>query len=96
MKHKCTCTHTHTHTHTHKIQDADGAYGTVLVAPSVTPYGFMNPSFRTFTMDAETFQLLDYQQYHLNLTKANGEIKTKFIITSLKDEREARPAHAYT
>ena len=69
--------HAHTHPHTHfsctQVRDADGVYGTVLVAPSVTPYGFMNPSFRVFTMDADTLQLLGYQQYHLNLTKANGE-----------------------
>ena len=56
-----------------QIQDANGVYGVALIAPSVTPYGHMNPSFRLFTMDADTYQLLEYQQYHLNLTKANGE-----------------------
>ena len=58
-----------------QIQDANGVYGVALIAPSVTPYGHMNPSFRLFTMDADTYQLLEYQQYHLNLTKANGEAR---------------------
>ena len=60
-----------------QIQDANGVYGVALIAPSVTPYGHMNPSFRLFTMDADTYQLLDYQQYHLNLTKANGEARIR-------------------
>ena len=55
-----------------QIQDEDGVYGTVMVCPSVTPQGRSNPSFRVFTMDASTFQLQRYQQYHLNLTLANG------------------------
>ena len=60
-----------------QIQDANGVYGVALIAPSVTPYGHMNPSFRLFTMDADTYQLLQYQQYHLNLTKANGEARIR-------------------
>lgn len=60
-----------------QIQDANGVYGVALIAPSVTPYGHMNPSFRLFTMDADTYQLLKYQQYHLNLTKANGEARIR-------------------
>ncbi len=55
-----------------QIQDALGVYGVVLVSPSVTPFGHINPSFRIFTMDASSMQLLDYTQYHLNLTRANG------------------------
>ena len=54
--------------------DDNGVYGVVLIAPSVTPRPFINPSFRIFTMNASTFELTDYQQYHLNLTKANGTL----------------------
>ena len=43
-----------------------------MICPSVTPYGRSNPSFRVFTMDSSSYQLTGYQQYHLNLTLANG------------------------
>ncbi|XP_064390899.1 sphingomyelin phosphodiesterase A-like [Halichondria panicea] len=62
------------HTHTDQfelVQDADGVYGAVLIAPSVTTYGHINPSFRIFTMDTNTKTLLGYEQYHLNVTHAN-------------------------
>lgn len=55
-----------------QVQDEAGVYGVVLVAPSVTPFGHINPSFRTFTMDAHSKQLLSYTQYHLDLPLANG------------------------
>ena len=58
-----------------QVQDADGVYGVVLIAPSVTPYGHINPSFRVFTMDADSKKLLGYEQYYLNLTLANGNLK---------------------
>ena len=56
-----------------QVQDADGVYGVVLVNPSVTTYGHMNPSFRIFSMDKTSLQLRGYEQYHLNITRANGE-----------------------
>ena len=59
-----------------QVQDKDGLYGVLMVAPSVTPYGHMNPSFRVFSMNRSSHQLLGYHQYHLNLTKANGELYT--------------------
>lgn len=46
-----------------------------MMSPSVTPQGRSSPSFRIFSMNATTYQLLGYQQYHLNLTLANGEDK---------------------
>lgn len=55
-----------------QIQDTEGVYGVVLVAPSVTPFGHINPSFRVFTMDTDTMTLLGYRQYHLDLVQANG------------------------
>lgn len=53
-----------------------GVYGVALVAPSVTPYGHINPSFRVFTMEKQhrSIRLLNYTQYHLDLTEANGNI----------------------
>ena len=55
-----------------KIQDKEGLYGVSLISPSVTPYGHINPSFRIYHMDETTYELLDYQQYYLDLAKANG------------------------
>ena len=55
-----------------KIQDKEGLYGVFLISPSVTPYGHINPSFRLYHMDETTYELLDYQQYYLDLAKANG------------------------
>lgn len=62
--------------HTHQdqfnmVKDDNGVYGTVLISPSVTPFLNQNPSYRVFEMDRKTYKLLDYHQYHMNLTKAN-------------------------
>lgn len=63
------------HTHLDQfqlVQDEGGVYGVVLAAPSVTPYSHINPSFRLLSLDTTgSGQLRGYQQYHLNLTKAN-------------------------
>ena len=65
--------HTYCCIHIAQVQDEDGVYGTVMASPSVTPRSRSNPSFRVFTMDpSSSYQLLGYQQYHLNLTLANG------------------------
>ncbi|XP_067674932.1 sphingomyelin phosphodiesterase A-like [Haliotis asinina] len=47
--------------------------GVVFIAPSVTTQTRTNPSYRVYQLDRETFQVLDYDQYYLNLTKANAE-----------------------
>ena len=47
--------------------------GVALVAPSVTTYTNTNPSFRIYTFAKDTFELLDYQQYHTNLTQSNAD-----------------------
>ena len=62
-----------------QIQDEDGIYGVALVSPPVTTYPAVNPSFRVFTMDPDSLILTGYQQYHLNITKANGITKIAFI-----------------
>eukprot|EP00731_Ephydatia_muelleri_P015733 Em0009g157a len=62
------------HTHNDEFQlaqDEYGVYGVVMVAPSVTPYTNNNPAFRIYTMDLIKDTLLGYDQYFLNLTKAN-------------------------
>ena len=47
------------------------ATGVALVAPSVTTFTNTNPSYRIYTFAQDTFELLDYQQFHTNLTQSN-------------------------
>lgn len=49
------------------------AAGTYYCAPSVTTFTNHNPSFRIYEADAATFTLRNFQQYHMNLTRANLE-----------------------
>ena len=41
------------------------------IAPPITPYPGRNPSFRQFIIDSNTKNIIDYEQYRLNLTDAN-------------------------
>lgn len=43
------------------------------MTPSVTPFRWSNPSLRLFSYDDATFQPTDYDQYYVNLTRANQE-----------------------
>ncbi|XP_046574679.1 sphingomyelin phosphodiesterase A-like [Haliotis rubra] len=47
--------------------------GVVFIAPSVTTQARTNPSHRVYQLDRETFHVMDYDQYYINLTKANAE-----------------------
>jgi len=47
--------------------------GMMYIAPSVTPQSIMNPSARVYIYDRDTFEILDYQQYHVDLKQANKE-----------------------
>jgi len=40
------------------------------VAPSVTPFTYLNPSFRVFEYDPETFEIVDYHQYNMDLNSS--------------------------
>lgn len=48
------------------------AVGVAFIAPSATPFTDHNPAFRVFYLDAATFELLDYDQFFMNLTAANA------------------------
>ena len=62
----------HTHQdHFKVVQQGGKTLGSVLITPSVTTFSHQNPSFRVYSMDASTYELLDYDQYFLNITKAN-------------------------
>ena len=44
------------------------------VNPSLTTFVACHPSFRIYEMNEFTHDLIDYTQYHLNLTKSNKEL----------------------
>jgi uncharacterized protein YkuJ len=41
------------------------------IAPPLTTYPGRNPSFRQFILDSNTKNVIDYEQYRLNITEAN-------------------------
>ena len=43
------------------------------VAPSVTPWQFMQPSFQVIDLDAETLLPLNIHTYYMDIAKANAE-----------------------
>jgi sphingomyelin phosphodiesterase len=49
-----------------------GLAGVVYIAPSVTPFPNINPSYRIYVMDPNTYEIIDYEQYHLDLSEANS------------------------
>ena len=46
---------------------------TDFVAPSLTTWTHLNPSFRVFEVDTETNEIVDYVQYRLDLDKWNAQ-----------------------
>ena len=66
----------HTHQDHFKVVQLNGkAVSSVLITPSVTTFAHQNPSFRVYSMNSTTFEIIDYEQYFLNLTKANSLAK---------------------
>ena len=51
------------------------------IAPPLTTYPKRNPSFRMFLLDSNTKNVIDYQQYRLNLTEANEKGEANWYIT---------------
>ena len=45
------------------------------IAPQFTTYSHKLPSYRIYTIDKETMQILDYEQIRFNLTKSNADGK---------------------
>jgi hypothetical protein len=42
------------------------------IAPAITPFSGNNPSFRVFTYNTSTYELLDYTQYYTNISALQG------------------------
>lgn len=47
--------------------------GVVYIAPSLTTFWNVNPSFRVYEMAADTWNVVSLSQYHMNMTRANAE-----------------------
>ncbi|XP_050400269.1 sphingomyelin phosphodiesterase A [Patella vulgata] len=47
--------------------------GVAFIAPSVTTFMGQNPAYRIYHLDPVTFVPVDYDQYYLNITKANAD-----------------------
>ena len=51
------------------------------IAPPITTYPSRNPSFRQFIIDSNTKNIIDYEQYRLNITDANLKGVANWYIT---------------
>ena len=51
------------------------------IAPQLTTFSGKLPSYRIYTIDKETMQIIDYEQIRLNLTKSNEE-KTPYWVSA--------------
>ncbi|KAI8982137.1 Metallo-dependent phosphatase-like protein [Mycotypha africana] len=66
------------HTHRDEIQifykegsqKAEDAISVAYIGPSVTPFPDLNPGFRTYTVDAETFEVIETHTYITNLNES--------------------------
>ncbi|TKR82050.1 hypothetical protein L596_015827 [Steinernema carpocapsae] len=65
----------------------------VYAAPSVTTYSSFNPAYRIYTIDGvypgSSFQILDFEEYFFNITKANAhpeDTKWETLYASAKEE----------
>jgi sphingomyelin phosphodiesterase len=50
-------------------KNAKNAISNSFIAPSITTYVNMNPGFRVYTVDAENYQVKDFNQYYANLNE---------------------------
>ncbi|KAL5004230.1 hypothetical protein ScPMuIL_017686 [Solemya velum] len=66
--------------------DVEVKTGVSFIAPSVTPFGGTNPSFRVYYLDEITHELLDYDQYRMNLDAANDGSPMVELVYSAMDE----------
>jgi sphingomyelin phosphodiesterase len=72
----------------YKTEGAPGvAEGVVYVAPSATTYTQINPSFRIYDYDRASTTVLDYHQYHADISLANkqGEPKWELFYSALSE-----------
>lgn len=60
------------------------------VAASATTFGGVNPGYRIYTINAVTFDVLDYETYYVNLTAANmAESREALVPEQSYDAKDA-------
>ena len=52
-------------------QTAENAISVAYVGPSITPFDYVNPGFRLYHVDAETFEVVDSVTYIADLDQAD-------------------------
>ena len=50
------------------------------IAPQLTTYDYKLPSYRIYTIDDATKQVISYEQFRFNLTKSNEELKPNWYL----------------
>ena len=72
----------------HEYFNYSNVAGIIHIAPSLTTYTSKNPQFRVLKIDEESKVVIDYDQYFLNITKANlnpDDTPTWEILYNAKD-----------
>jgi len=75
--------HTHSDQFSVFYEDANitkNATEVMYVAPSVTTFSWRMPTYRVYTIDSISFEVLDHETYMLNLTEANLTNKTEWTL----------------
>ncbi|KAI3383949.1 hypothetical protein SNEBB_006858 [Seison nebaliae] len=68
-----------------------GAYNIAYVAPSITTYSFLNPGYRIYQVDMNSFHVVNHFNYVMNLTESNEIKKIK-----INFEYDAKSAYNLT
>eukprot|EP00826_Nyctotherus_ovalis_P040240 TRINITY_DN3943_c0_g1_i2.p1 TRINITY_DN3943_c0_g1~~TRINITY_DN3943_c0_g1_i2.p1 ORF type:complete len:567 (+),score=111.55 TRINITY_DN3943_c0_g1_i2:143-1843(+) len=61
--------------------DPSKTVNVVNIHPSLTTFRGLNPSFRVYEVDRSSGELLDYEQYRLNIAKANAERRAQWKVS---------------
>ncbi|CAG0891968.1 unnamed protein product [Darwinula stevensoni] len=63
------------HTHYDEVQVFYDEHGhpteVAYIGPSVSPFSDLNPAYRIYTIDTETWEILDYETWYMDLLSAN-------------------------
>lgn len=78
-------------THEYKIFESYRPTSVAYIGPSATTFGGVNPGYRIYTLDGETFQVIDHETYYANLTEANEEAERR----ESERRREAESYHEH-
>lgn len=52
-------------------RDPTKAFGISFNGGSGTTFGYVNPNFKVYSVDRKTYEVLDYETWHYNITEAN-------------------------